>query len=372
MVNSERNPVEESDAQRIHNCLTDIRGRMYRQALLQTITLTIFYGLVMLMLLFLLNRIIPLPMGMLSVSGIVIFAAVVVGIGISIKHRKDLDSVARAVDEKMGLSERLGTAVGLMRTDPESEFAQLQIQDAAETATTLDRKKISPYRVPKSLKLFPIPLLLIGFSFTLSPLYEVPKPLTNPQQQALGKIIQNLEGEHAETTALKNQLTDTVKALKAASDLTTAQKHLSDLKKEIRKQQSEQTALAEATEASQSFRGMDANPLAAALKDLTEQAEIPLELQAELLELFKRLAEELPKGALSDSLNQLQGQAVTPETLQDIITALEKMEKSSHLAALEAQLTASQKELALATLETESAGGGIANSDGSPGQDARE
>ena len=46
------------------------------------------------------------------------------------------------------------------------------------------------------------------------------------------------------------------------------------------------------------------------------------------------------------------------------------MEKSSHLAVLEAQLTASQKELALATIAAESAGGGIANSDGGPGQDA--
>ncbi|MCG8623954.1 MAG: hypothetical protein MJE68_18435, partial [Proteobacteria bacterium] len=47
----------------------------------------------------------------------------------------------------------------------------------------------------------------------------------------------------------------------------------------------------------------------------------------------------------------------------------EKMEKSTDLAQLEAQLTASQKELALAAIETESAGGGIANSDGAPGQD---
>ena len=161
-----------------------------------------------------------------------------------------------------------------------------------------------------------------------------------------------------------------MKALKAASNLNTAQKHLSDLKKEIRTQRSAQTAIAEAIEASQSFRGMDADQLAAALENLTEQAAIPSELQAELMELFERLAADLPEGALNDSLNQIQGQAVTPETLQDIIAALEQMEKSSDLAELEAHLTANQKELALATLETQSAGGGIANSDGGPGQDA--
>ena len=171
-------------------------------------------------------------------------------------------------------------------------------------------------------------------------------------------------------SALKSQITDTVKALKAASDPNTAQKHLSALKKEVRKQRSVQTAITEATEANQSFHGMDADQLAAELKDLTEQVEIPSELQAELMGLFERMAEDLPKGALSDSLNQIQGKAVTPETLQDIIAALEEMEKSSDLARLEAQLTASQKELALATIETESSGGGIAKSDGAPGQDA--
>ena len=88
------------------------------------------------------------------------------------------------------------------------------------------------------------------------------------------------------------------------------------------------------------------------------------------MRLFERLAEDLPKGTLSDSLHEIQGKAVTPETLQDIIAALEKMEKSTSLAQLEAQLTASQKELALATIDTESAGGGVANSDGAPGQNA--
>lgn len=370
MVNSEHNSVEALDVKRIQNCLTDIRGIMYRQALLQTTTFTLFCGLALLVLLFFLNRVIPLPMRMLSISGIIISVAAVLGICLSIKHRKDLDCVARDVDEKMGLSERLSTAFGLMHTNSRNEFAQLQIRDAAETATTLDFVKISPYRLPKFLKLFPIPLLLIGLSFTISPFYEAPQPLTHLQQQALGSIIQNLEGEHVENSDLKRQITHTMKALQAASNLNTAQKHISDLKKEVRKQRSEQTAIAEATETSQSFRGMDANQLAAELKNLTEQTEIPPELQAELMGLFKRLAENLPNGALNDSLNQVQGEAVTPETLQDIIAALEKMEKSSDLEELEARLTASQKELALATIETESAGGGIANSDGGPGQDA--
>ena len=365
MVNSERN----QKAQRIKNYLTDIRGRMYRQVLLQKIVAAFFYGLVLLAMLFILNRVIFLPMPLLSISWIVGAVALIVGICLSISHRKNLLSVARAVDEEMGLRERLGTAFGLIQTESQGEFAQLQIQDAAETITTLEIAKVRPYRVPKLLKLFPIPLLLIGCSFAIPLFYEVPPPLTDLQQEVLGKTIQSLDGKQVKNSTLQKQIADAVNRLKTAKDLDTAQRHLSELKKDVRNQQSEQNAITEATEAAQNFRGMDASQLAAELKVLTEQTEIPPELQAELMRLFERLAENLPEGRLNDSLNQIQGKSVTPETLQDIIDALELMDTSTDLAQLEAQLTANQKELALATLETASQGGGIANSDGAPGQD---
>ena len=363
-MNAEHNQTEALDAQGIKNTLNDIRGRMYRQVLLQKIAAAFFYGLVLLAVLFILNRLIPLPRQLLNISWTVIGVAVIVGIGLSIRHRKDLPAVARAVDKKMELRERLSTAFGLIQTDPQGEFAQLQIRDAAEMLTTVDIAKVRPYRVPMFLKLFPIPLLLIGFSFAIPRFYELPQPLTGLQQEVLDKAIQNLDGKQVKNSTLQKQIADTVHQLKTATDVDTAQGHLSELKKEVRKQQSEQNAITEAT------RGMNANQLAAELKTLTEQSEIPPELQAELMNLFERLAENLPEGPLNDSLNQIQGKAVTPETLQDIIEALERMDASTDLAQLAAQLTANQKELALATLETTSQEGGIANSDGAPGQNA--
>lgn len=343
---------------------------MDRQARLQTVATTSFCGLVLLAVLFILNRVVLLPFQMSLVSSIVILIAIAIGIYHSLKQRKDLSFVARFADEKMGLKERLSTAAELMQMTPQNEFAQRQIQDAAETAATLDITEISPYRIPKFLKLFPIPLLFIGLSFTIPPFYEVPQPLTRQQQEILDRTTQELSDKQVSHSDLQQQINDTLQKLKTATDFDTAQKHLSDLKKEVRKQQAEQaSAIAEATEASQSFRGMNADQLAAELEHLTEQIEIPPELQAELKNLFERLAEGLPKGALSDALNQVQGKAVTPETLQDIIAALEKVDTSDDLAQLEAQLTASQKELALAAIETETSSGGIANSDGAPGQD---
>lgn len=370
MVKPKHSHSEKSDAQRIKNFLTEIRGRMYRQTLLHTVTFTCFCGIALLSTLFLLNRILLLPMRLLNISWIVMSTAVIVGICFSVKHRKDLSFVARVIDEKMNLSERLSTALGTIQTNPQSEFAQLQIREAADATISLDGAKVSPYHIPKYLKFFPIPLLLIGISFTISPFYEVQRPLTEPQQQVLDSAIQRFEGVQVKDSALQTQLADMVKGLKTATDHDTAQKHISRLKKEIRKQQSEQTAIAEATKVSQRFPGSDADQLATELENITKHAEIPPELQEELMNLFGRLAESLPKGDLSDSLNQVQSKAITPETLQDIIAAFKKIEKSTDLAQLEAQLAASQKELALATIETESQGSGIANSDGAPGHDA--
>ena len=328
MVKSERDQSETLNAQNIRNCLTDIRSRMYRQELLRIVVLTTFCGLVLLVILFLLNRLILLPMPISSISWIVMCVAVIIGVCLSIKHRKDLLSVAQTVDEKMDLRERLGTAFGLIQNIPQGEFAQFQIRDAAETIAPLDIGKVSPYRVPKLLRLFPVPLLLICLSFAIPTLYEVQQPLTESQQQALDRVIQNLEGQQAKNPILQEKIRDTVNKLKAATYLDTAQEHLSSLNREVRKQKSEQSVIAEETETSRRFRGMDADELASELKNLTD------------------------------------------EQMRDIIAALQKAETLTYLEQLEAELIAYRKELALADIETTTSDGGIANADGTPGQNA--
>ena len=344
---------------------------MYRQTFLQTTAAALFCGFILLAILFILNRLILLPLQMSGISSTVILVAIGIGTYLSRKQRKDLSFVARFVDEKIDLKERLSTASELMQRTPQNEFAQRQIQDAAETVITLDITEISPYRVPKFLKLFPIPFLLIGLSFTVPPFYEVPEPLSRQQQEILNRTVHELNQKPVKNLDLQKQINDTVQKLKTATDFDTAQKHLSDLKKAVREQQSEQAAvIAEATEASQSFQGMNADQLASELERLTEQTEIPPELQSELRDLFERLAEGLPRGGPSDALNQIQDKAVTQGTLRDIIEALEKVNKSDDLAQLEAQLTASQKELALAAIETQTPSGNIADSDGAAGQNA--
>lgn len=373
MEKLEHNRLQNLDEQSIQDCLMDIRSRMHKQALLQTVVSAVFYGLLLLAILFIVDRIILLPIQLFSITCPVISGAVVVGICFSFNRRKNLQFVARTVDRDMGLKERLSTAYELIHDETPSDFARLQIRDATATVATLPVATVSPYRMPLLLKGFPVPLLFIALSFAIPRFYYMPQPLTAAQRHVVDRAVANLEEVQVNNQTLQTQIQETVKRLKAAEDIDTAQAHLSDLNRDVRKQKLEQTmaiesAIAKATQATQRFGGMDANQLAGKLETIMEQPEIPPEIQVELANLFARLAEQLPQGALSDSLDQIQGKAVNQQTLQDIVDALRQAEKSMQLAQLEAQLTASRKELALAGIETRQASSGVANSDGAPGQ----
>ena len=373
MEKLKRTKLQNLDEQAIQHCLRDIRSRMHKQALLQMVVSAVFYGLLLLTILFLVNRVIRLPIPLSSLTCLVISGAVVVGICFSFKRRKDLQFVARTVDKDIGLKERLSTAFELIQRNTQSDLARPQIRDAAAAVATLTLAKVNPYRTPPLLKGLPVPLLFIALSFAIPRFYDMPQPLTAAQQQVVDMAVANLEEVQVNNQGLQRQIQETVKKLKAAEDIETAQAHLSSLNRDVRKQKLEQvvaieSAIAQATQATQRFSGMDANQLAAELETIMEQPEIPPELQTELANLFARLAERLPQGSLSDSLNQFQGKAVSQETLQDIVDALRQAEKSMQLAQLEAQLTTSRKELALAGIETQQSSGGVANSDGAPGQ----
>ena len=201
--------------------------------------------------------------------------------------------------------------------------------------------------------------------------YDVPVPLTAAQQKAVDAAVQNLEKMQADAPTLQAQIRETVDKLKVAKDVREAQTQLSALNAEVRKRKREQhaemeSAIADATQATPRFKGMNAERLAAELEALAAQSELSSELQAELGELFARLARSLPHTPLAE----LQGKGVSEETLRGIADVLRQAKAFKQLAQLEAQLTASRKELALASIDTPNPSGGVANSDGAPGQES--
>ena len=377
MVNAEKERV-------ILNVLTDVRARMHRQVLLEKVTSALFCGLLLLAMLFVVSRFVLLPIRITVLSLLVVLGAGGVGICLGFRHRKDLRTVARIVDLRLGLKERLRTAYELIdvmarnKPAPDGEegplgFAHLQIRDAANAVLESQARLHAafPYRLPRGLKAFPIPFFLIALSFAVPVRYDVPLPLTAAQQEAVDATVQNLEKMQADAPVLQAQIRETVDKLKVAKDVREAQTQLSALNAEVRKRKREQhaemeSAIADATQTTPRFKGMNAGRLAAELEALAAQSELSSELRAELAELFARLARSLPHTPLAE----LQGKRVSEETLRGIADVLRQAKAFTQLAQLEAQLTASRKELALASIDTPNPSGGVANSDSAPGQES--
>ena len=112
---------------------------------------------------------------------------------------------------------------------------------------------------------------------------------------------------------------------------------------------------------------MDSTELVEELERLAAQDELSPELRAELNKLFAKLKESIPHGELRKELEQIQSETVSQKKLQEIANALNQ---ANLLNQLEAQFIESRKDIALASIETQRPNGGLANSDGAPGEES--
>ncbi len=356
----------------IINCLKALRTRSYIKIIFKIVTRVFFFAMCFLVVLYVGNRFVHFSFSISLITLLVVIGAVVFGICLGIRHRKTLSDIAGFVDEHLELKERASTSLELIQENREDELAQLQIRDTAEGIGNVDLTKIISYTPPRLLKWISIPLLIIGLSFAVPRQYELPQPPTAAEREAIEKTIGNLSDrfENVQDPIVQEEIKKTIKQLKNVKDVASAQEHLRALNKKVQQKKSEfpdESAIAQATQATEHFNGMDATTLADELQRLAEQAELTPELRDELSKLFERMAENVLQGELSRALNQVQGKAVSPDTLQEIVDALKKL---NELNQLEAQLTESRKDIALAGIETNQPAGGVANSDGAPGQES--
>ncbi len=356
----------------ITNCLKTLRTRSRVQTIFQIVTQTIFFGMCFLAVLFVGIRLVLFPFSMIPITLFVIIVAVVFGFCLSFRHRSTLSDIAGHVDEHLELKERVSTSLELIQENRQDEIAQLQVLDSAKGVANTDVAEIIPYTRPRFLKWIPIPLLIIGLSFTVPYQYELPQPPTVAEREAIDKANENLSDGlgNIQNPIIQDEIRKTIKQLKNVKDVTTAQKHLRTLNSEVQQQRSDfpdESAIAQATQATQHFKGMDSTALTNELERLAGQAELAPELRDELAKLFAKLAKNVPQGDLSRALDQVQGKTVSPDTLQEIVDALQKL---NQLNQLEAQLTESRKDIALAGIETHQPTGGVANSDGAPGRES--
>ena len=346
-------------------------------------------------------------------AAIPILIGLVIALSKILLYKLTLYDAAYALDAKLNLKERLGTALEIVDTGRTGEIEQFQVNDATRIASDLNLKEIYPYSLPKSAKLMPIALLFL-FAFLLMPrYYQLPPEPTAAEREAMQEAadtLENLNGQNAFTESMDKKLKDVITALrKKKTDVKSVQKHLAELHSEIKTKRDELSApdLPETMEnidkiVSQSKLFPNTTPVSVAkefeaLAEKLQNNEMPPEVKKELEEILKQLLTQLnglnaPKElveqlrpALERSEGSIESQTLSPEMLKHIAQNLSELSKraqsTEQLAQMLAQIQANQQKIGIAGLdldrktkssvsEANRKNGGIAQSDSRAGNES--
>lgn len=298
--------------------------------------------------------------------------AIVIGIYLGLRQREKLTAIANIVDDKMHLKERVNTSLEVIQNNQQGEIVELQICDSAEAISNSEPKMIVPLVMPPLLKWVTIPIVIMALSLTIPRQYDLPKPLSSAEHIAIKETIADLkeQSDSVSSPKIRDEISRTIERLKKVTNVNAAHENLHKLNIEVRRQKSElpdEETIAQATQNTQQFKDMDTSTLADELNNLSEQPELSPELRDQLEKLFAKLSENIPQGKLRQTLDQIDGKTVSPDTLQEIADALHQ---ANQLNLLEEQLIDSRKDIALAGIETAKSSGDIASSDSAPGQES--
>ena len=386
-----RNAIQDQPEQIIHNKLSAIQRRMRINGVFQNMATFNLWGLLIVGILLVANRFFPSPIPI----GFAVFLPIVVGsaiaVGLTLIRKIDPLAVAHLVDRRLNLKERLGTAVEAMKQTDAEDFAVLQIRDAARASQGILPAAAVSYTVPPALKWLPIPILIVGLSFFIPRMYEIPAPPTDSEHAAIHEAAARLEGTASglNNTELSKQVEKTVKTLRnKRTGVQAAQKELSKLRDDVEAQKNRlpENEMDQAKEAistlgdnSNLLSGADAEEIASELQELADQMNELTEAQrAELDALLKQLAERLGGNSatknLVDQLNEIGTEGVSPEMLARIARSLLEIDQQTKdIAQLEGileEIKASRKNIGLAGIEMARKTGGVAGSDGGPGEES--
>lgn len=355
----------------IKNQLKSLQNRKRTQAVIHKIAQTFCLCLFILALLSIAVRLVSLPMSTLFAITLVVFISLTVGIFLGFRQRIPIINTLRHVDNHLKLKARLTTAWEMMQIDRQDALTQLQIDDTVKSIANRELSNCIPLTVPSILKWIPVPLFIIGLSFAIPRQYSVPLPPTIAEGEAINNAINALTNELKQDidSDLQENIKDTIEKLQHVKDVPTAHQNLQTLNDEVRKQKSalpDDSTITQAAQATHHFKDMDTTALAHELDSISKQDELTPELRAEIEKLLNRLAETVPQGKLSQTLDKIQGKPVTADILKEIVRQLNKL---NQLNRLEAQITESRKNIALASIETDISDRSIASSDSNPGQE---
>lgn len=386
-----RNAIQNQPEQIIQSKLSAIQRRMRIEDVFQNLATFNLWGLLIAGVLLVAGRFFPLPIPIGFAIALPIAVASAIAVGLSLLQKIDPFEVARFVDQRLDLKERLGTALEVMGRRDTGDFAILQIRDAARAAQAILPATVVPYAIPPTLKWLPISILLVGLSFFIPRMYEIPPPPTASEQAAIHDAAARLEGAVSglDNAEFSKQIEETVKELRnKRTGVQASQEKLSKLGEEVQAQKNQLAedeldqaaeAIAQLGENSNLLSGANAEEIASELQKLSDQMDELSEAQrAELDALLRQLAERLGGNPaaknLVDQLNEIGTEGINPEMLAKIARSLLAVDQQAKdIAQLEdilEEIKTSRKNIGLAGIEMARKTGGIAGSDGGPGEES--
>ena len=385
------NSIQNQPEQVIQNKLSAVQRRMRIERSFQNLATFNFWGLLIAGILLIVNRFFPLPIPI----GLAVFTPIAlasgIAVGLSLGRKINPSEVAHLVDQRLNLKERLVTALEAMDRKGTDDFATLQIRDTARASEGVLPAAAVSYTVPSTLKWLLIPMLLVGLSFFIPRMYEVPAPPTASEHAAIHDAASRLEQavSDLDNAELTKKVEETVKTLRnKRTGVQPAQKKLSKLREEVEAEKKrlgadEMDAAVETitavSENSKLLSGTDTAEIASELQKLADQMDGLTEAQrAELDALLKQLAERLGDNPaaknLVDQLNEIETEGVSPEMLAKLARSLLEIDQQAKdMAQLEGileEIKASRKNIGLAGIEMARKTGGVAGSDGGPGEES--
>jgi hypothetical protein len=286
-------------------------------------------------------HLLPLPLWLLSAAALVPFLGALAGMAIAGWRRPALPEVARWVDGRQHLQERLSTALEVAGDADAGRWRDLVVTDAAEHAKALDARRLVPLRLTKATR-WALVVLALGAGLGFVPEFRSKSYL---QKKADQQNIKDAGKQLAELTRRSLQqrppaLEPTGKALQAVAELgdqltkkaltrsealkdlaNVAEKlkeELKDLNKDLSLRKMEQAARASTGKDSQTAAGLQKQ-----MEALQKQMGTPVG-NPEALDKLKKDLDKLKEAAKGMASENAKGSEAERQKLSEALSALSK------------------------------------------------
>jgi len=285
----------------------------------------------------------PLPLWVLVAAAAAPPAFLILGLLAGGWRKPQLPMVARWVDERHKLQQRLGSALEVANLPPEklAEWRELLIGDAARHARDLDARKLLPFHLPKTAH-WAVLLLALGAGLGFVPEYRSKSYLQKKEDEANIKNTGHLLAELTRHSLEKRTpaLEPTQKALEGVAQLgdqltkksltrDEALKDLSNVAEKLRQELREvgnDPALKKMQQAARTPTGADTQSGAGLQKQmeaLQKQMGTPTG-NPEALEKFKKSLEKLKEAAKGMADKNSAGNDAERQKLSESLSALSR------------------------------------------------